>query len=211
MVLDVIFMKKSVYVLGTIHGSEKSVKGIESITTKMKFDTFFSEGVDLDKTFNKSNFIKEPILIPFLKLYFHFLSLRKSELRTLKDIANKTGVRFINVDRRLSDVISDFHKSYNYLIIPLIYIVAFATITVAFNSMVSQLISILYIFVSIAAMVAIYFIYFLVGTKGNRERYWIKNIITNSDFRKALLICGKEHVNSISASLLQEGFSVEKI
>lgn len=181
---------KSIYYLGTEHGTNKSKSAIAETFVRYKFYAVLVEGVND----NTKLFEKEPFLVWMFKLWFLYSNKRGSEFALAHKLAKDHNIPVINIDKSLNELIEHFHKPYNNIIFILILIICTFILNIYYVLLAAFIIA--FIFVE-----GIYFGYFLskIGIQF-RDKVFnkkINEIIESSLYERILIICGKEHTNHI--------------
>ena len=115
----------TLYLLGTVHGTRKSKKRLTSFLTNNKVDIILAEGIRNHNLLNKNYWKIEPFLLLVVKVYFYCLKVKGTELNLAEILAKNKGIKFVNMDMSLSQVIDTFHKKSNLLVFLFIFIMAF--------------------------------------------------------------------------------------
>ncbi|MBS3102893.1 hypothetical protein J4458_05625 [Candidatus Woesearchaeota archaeon] len=193
----------TLYLLGTVHGTRKSKKRLTSFLTNNKVDIILAEGIRNHNLLNKNYWKIEPFLLLVVKVYFYCLKVKGTELNLAEILAKNKGIKFVNMDMSLSQVIDTFHKKSNLLVFLFIFIMAF--IITLFNKGYIPLFLkfiIAFVFAEIG-----YLGYFAISVNNLRNKNFKVNIISNlKNDKEILVVCGKFHSKFIS-----KNFNVAKV
>ena len=187
-----------IYLIGTNHISNKSKYLIEKTFKQNNFDCIISEGVK-GMIYTEETLIKEPFLTSAALSYSLFLRRFGKDIVTVEESSERYKIPYYNVDTSFQELITYFHRWYNYLIFFLIFIVILKFISrTPINRYAIILIAIIFSYL-------LYFFYFVLRTLNFRNRTLVtkcREIILRSQYKKFLFVCGKFHAKYLLNNLI---------